>query len=147
MTGIRTRWRAWTQDRDQGSMTPMIAVIATALLLMVGLVYDGSLKLRAAREATSVAAEASRAAGQELTGDVIAGPRSNIDPGRGAQAARAYLRQVGASGPVTVSGDTITITTSTSWQPAFTGLFGAGDRTVTGTAQASTKRVLGGEEQ
>lgn len=158
VTGLR-RFEARTRDAiresrlanpaeaERGSVAPMVAVVAAALLLMVGLVYDGGLKLRAAREINSIAAEASRAAGQELTPDVIAGPLSSVDPARGAQAARSYLSQVGASGTVVVQGDTITITTTQSWSPSFTGLFGVEDRTVTGTAETSLKRTIGGTEQ
>lgn len=134
-------------DPERGSVSPMLAIVAIALLLMVGLVYDGGLKLRAARDAASVASESARAAGQELTGDTIQGNRSTVDPARGAAAARAYLRQVGAEGTVTVSGDTITVTATQAWSPVFSGVFAPGDRIVTGTATASTKRVLGGVEQ
>lgn len=135
------------EDLERGAISVFVATVATALLLGVGLVYDGSLKLAAARDATSIASEAARAAGQELTGESILGQSSTVDPSRGVIAARAYLAAVGSDGTVGISGTDITVTATATWTPRFLGLFGAGTQVETGTASASTKRVLGGSEQ
>ena len=143
------RLHAWWSglDKERGSITPMIAALSLALLMTISLVYDGATKLRAAREATSIAAEAARAAGQEITTDALKGERSSINPAGAATAARTYLTKTGSTGTVKVSGDTITVTATTSWQPTFTGVFDDSPRTTTGTASVSTKRVFGGVEQ
>lgn len=134
-------------DPERGAISLFVATVATALLLGVGLIYDGSLKIAAARDATSIASEAARAAGQELTGEAILGHSSSVDPSRGVIAARTYLAAVGADGTVAVNGTDITVTANATWAPRFFGLFGAGNQVETGTASASTKRVLGGTEQ
>lgn len=148
MNPIRTLLvRLRGQDPERGAITLFVATVATSLLLGIGLIYDGSLKIAAARDATSIASEAARAAGQELTGDAILGQSPNVDPSRGVIAARTYLAAVGADGTVALNGTDITVTANTSWTPRFLGLFGAGTQVETGTASASTKRVLGGTEQ
>lgn len=132
-------------NRERGSVSITVAIVATALLLMVTLVYDGATKLRAARDASSIATQAARAGAQELTGQAIAGHLSPVHSSRGATAAHSYLDQVGVSGTVTISGSTVTVTVTRAWEPAFTGLFGAD--TVTGTATVSSVRSIGGTEQ
>lgn len=134
------------QERERGSFTIFTAVLAATMLLMVGLVYDGATKIRAARDATSVAAESARAGAQELTGVAIQGNPSPIDISRGASAAQSYLSQVGASGTVSINGTDVTVTVTEAWSPQFTGLFGQ-DRSVTGTATVSSLRSMGGEQQ
>lgn len=134
-------------ESERGAMTLFVAVVATSLLTGIGLIYDGSLKIAAARTATSIASEAARAAGQELTGEAILGNASTVDPSRGVIAARAYLGAVGAEGSVAINGTDITVTAHATWTPHFLGLFGAGTQVETGSASASTRRVLGGSEQ
>lgn len=134
-------------DPERGAVSLFVATVATSLLLGVGLIYDGSLNIAAARDATSIASEAARAAGQELTGDAILGNASTVDPSRGVIAARTYLAAVGADGSVAITGTDITVTAHATWTPHFLGLFGAGTQVETGTASASTRRVLGGSEQ
>lgn len=143
------RARAWwaSQDPEQGSVTFLVLVLSAALLMTISLVYDGATKLRAAREATSIAAEAGRAAGQVITADSVTGAKSSVDPSGAVAAARSYLTQTGHTGTVNVSGDTITVTATTTWNPTFTGVFDNSPRTVTGDATVSVKRVLSGVEQ
>lgn len=149
-----TRWHPMTErlrtlvtarDRERGSMSIMVGLVSVALLLMVTLVYDGATKLRASRDATSIATEAARAGAQELTGEAILGHQSPVHSSRGSAAAHSYLTQVGASGTVTVSGSSVSVTVTKPWEPKFAGLFV--DGTVTGSATVSTVRALGGVEQ
>lgn len=132
---------------DQGSLAPFVAIIMVALLSGVGLLYDGAQKVSAARDATALAAEAARAAGQEISGDAILGQTSTVDPSQGVIAANTFLAATGTAGSVSIQGSQVVVTTQRSWTPRFIGLFGAGTQTETGTATVSTKRVLGGTEQ
>ncbi|MDN5745603.1 MAG: hypothetical protein L0H31_10840 [Nocardioidaceae bacterium] len=124
---------------DAGSASVYFVVVAVGLLALAGMIYDGSSKVRATHQTNLAALEAARAASQELTGDAIAGRTSTVDPSRGAAAARAYLRRTGHEGTVTVSGTTVTVTTTGSWSPTFTPFIKGG--TVTGTASASPEQV------
>lgn len=131
-------------QRERGAATLMVAVLGSALIMMAGLVYDGATKLQAARHATSSAGESARAAGQQLDPDVIGGGTRTIDPTAAVTAARAYLDQAGVTGTVTVNDDTITVSTSQTWTPAFLSAIGVGPQTVTGHATAHLDRVLNG---
>lgn len=128
------------RPRDRGSASLLVVIVAPGLLLVAGLVYDGSSKIRAARTATSAAAEAARAATQAIAPDAITGAPARIDTAAAARAARAYLHNAGITGSVQVAGNTVTIDTTVDWQPVFLSAVGAGTQTVTGHAAARTQR-------
>lgn len=126
--------------RDEcGAASVYFVVVTVGLLALAGMIYDGSSKIRATHQTNLASLEAARAASQELTGEAIAGQSSTVDPARGAAAARAYLRRSGHDGTVTVTGNTVTVTTTESWSPTFTPFVKGG--TVTGTASASPEQV------
>lgn len=143
---LRARGRALRNPRrrERGSASLMVAVLAVALLMMAGLVSDGATKLRAARHATATAGEAARAATQQINPATIGGSPTLVNTATAAGAARTYLRQAGATGTVTITGNTITVTTTEHWQPAFLGAVGVGPQTMTGHATARIQRVLNG---
>lgn len=127
-----------TRDNEDGLAAAYIAIIAAAVLLMCGLLLDGAGKLSAINDAQSAAQEAGRAAGQQLTPDVITGRASNVDPGKGAAAAQNYLAQAGVNGSATVDGTTIRITTTKMWHPHLLPFLGG---PVHGNATVDTQRV------
>jgi Flp pilus assembly protein TadG len=112
---------------DRGSATVFLAVAATALLLMAGLVVDGGGKVRAAQRADRIAAEAGRAAGQQLDlTAAISGDRPRVEVGRALQAARRFLARAGVGGDAWVSADrrTIEVQAVTTTSTVFLGLVG-----------------------
>lgn len=119
----------------------MVALLIPAVMLVIGLVVDGGSYLRAAREATTVAQEAARAAGQRLTPEAINGQASSVDPIDGADAARAFLRSAGVQGSVVISGESITVSTTTTWQATVLALFGQSGGTAAGSATVTTERT------
>lgn len=127
------------RSRDSGSISLFVIVICFAMFAAIGLVIDGSTRLRAASHATTSAQEAARAAGQALSGSAITGQQGTVDPSLGAAAARSYLTQAGVRGTVSISADIITVTTDQSWHPTFLGAFGIGSSTLHGTATATTQ--------
>ena len=137
---LRRRIQSRTGRGDRGAITMIVVVTMTGLIAMAGLVYDGSLKMRAARTATTSAAEAARAATQALTPAAITGRPSDVDASAGVRAGRAYLAAAGVDGTVSVSGDTATVHTTVPWQPQVLSIIGIGPQTVTGDATARTTR-------
>lgn len=127
------------RSRDSGSISLFVIVICFAMFAAIGLVVDGSTRLRAASHATTSAQEAARAAGQALSGSAIKGQQGTVDPSLGAAAAQSYLAQAGVRGTVSITGGTITVTTDQSWRPTFLGAFGIGGSTLHGTATATTQ--------
>lgn len=117
MTGTdRMPARRLGAGADTGSITVMFAVVTLALIAMVGLVFDGRAQMTAQQRADNVAAEAARAAGQEISGSVVTGS-SGLDRARAVAAARNHLSAAGVPGSVTLRGDTIVVRTDTT-EPA-----------------------------
>lgn len=92
-------------------MTAFAAVIATALVMVAGMAYDGGAILTVHATARRDAAEAARAGAQQLDIDHLrATGELRLDPGDAVAAAEAYLLAAGATGTATVDGPEITVT-------------------------------------
>lgn len=96
---------------DRGSMTAFVAIIAVALVMVAGMVYDGGQVISATTQARSDASKAARAGAQEVdlttlrsTGETV------LDPTAAEASAHAYLAEAGATGTVTVDGPNVTVT-------------------------------------
>lgn len=127
--------------RDQtGSFTLIFAIVAIALLAMAGLVYDGRRQLTAQQRADAVAAEAARAAGQEIDGSTLIGSPC-LDRARAVAAAREHLAAAGISGTVTVDGNTIVVRADATEPAAILPLVGI--TTLEATGEASVEIVTG----
>ena len=102
---------------EQGSITAFVAVVATALVMVAGMAYDGGQILAAQASVRSDAGKAARAGAQQIdtthlrsTGETI------LDPGEAEAAALAFLERSGSSGTVVVNGASVTVTV-TAIQP------------------------------
>ncbi|GAB3599691.1 hypothetical protein GCM10027586_02020 [Kineococcus gypseus] len=124
---------------DEGNLSLFVAVIAVALLAVIGLAYDGAAKVQATQQADLAAAEAARAAGQELnvgTAILTSGRSTPIDPAAAAAAANRYLAAAGMNGSAAVTGETVTVTTRVQWRPVLLTVVGVGPQAVEGHATA-----------
>ena len=136
MIALRTRLRT---DPERGSVTVFFAISVLGLLLLIGLVADGGVKLRATQQAAATAAEAARAGGQALdTAAAAAGESGRVDRALAVQAAQDYLTAAGATGTVIVSDDRtrLTVIVTRTAPTAFLSLIGIDQLTVTADAQA-----------
>ena len=134
------RGRVGAPGTDNGSISVFVAVSVVGLLLIVGLVADGGIKVRAAVQADAVAAEAARAAGQAV--DVpaaVSGAAVRVDRQAAADAANAYLAAAGHRGTLTVTdaGRVMDVAVTISRPTAFLSLIGINEVTVTGHGQAT----------
>lgn len=130
----------WTRLREERGAASLYAVIAiTGLLMLAGLVYDGSAKIRATHQAHLAAMESARAASQGLSSDAIAGTEAVVDPARGAAAARQYMSANGIRGQVSVEGDHVSVVVTQTWEATFVPFLDGS--AVTGTATATPERV------
>ena len=96
---------------EGGSITAFVAVVATALVMVAGMAYDGGQIIAAQAAARSDADKAARAGAQQVdvtrlraTGETV------LDPGAAETAALAFLERSGSSGTATVAGASITVT-------------------------------------
>lgn len=114
---------------DRGSVTAFVAIVATALVLVAGMAYDGGQVIAAHSAARDDAERAARAGAQQIDLDHL---RSTSEPLLDARAAETaavqYLERSGATGTATVSGSSITVTV-TVVQPML--ILPGADRTIT----------------
>ncbi len=132
MTAVATR-----SGTDRGSVTAFFAAAVLALLVMAGLVVDGGGKVRALQRADRIAAEAGRAAGQQIDlAAAVAGERPRVEVPRAVAAARRYLAATGTDGTVAIAPDrrSLTIEVRSTSRTVFLGLVGIGQLSATGTA-------------
>lgn len=100
------------KSRDErGSITAFVAVVATALVLVAGMAYDGGQVIAAHNAARNDAERAARAGAQQIDLDYLrAAGETRLDPEAARTAAVEYLERAGARGIATVSGASITVT-------------------------------------
>ena len=125
---------------DRGSAAVWMITVTFAVVLVVGLVVDGSSRMNAIQAADHAAAEAARAGAQAVPQTVVQ-PRGVARSSSGAQAvaaANAYLAAAGVSGSVSVGGGgSLSVTTSVPWAPKFLSSVGVGSSVLEGRAEVS----------
>jgi hypothetical protein len=129
-----------TRLDDRGGVTVFVAVCVLALIGIIGVAVDGGSKMRATERADYVAGEAARAGGQAIDpAEAISGNAIVVDPQDAAAAAQSYLRTVGATGTVSVSGDgkTLSVVVTGSYDTKFLSVVGIGSLPVTGHGKAT----------
>jgi hypothetical protein len=95
---------------ERGIATVWSVVVVGACILMIGLVLDGGVILRARNDAFTLAGAAARVGAQELEADSAAQGEVELDPTRARSAVLAYLDANNATGAVTVTGNEVTVT-------------------------------------
>lgn len=96
---------------DRGTVSAFVAVIAAALVMVAGLVYDGGQILASQARARDLASNAARAGAQEVDLDTLRADQTVVlDPDQATAAALNYLAGTGAVGSVEVNGARVTVT-------------------------------------
>jgi Flp pilus assembly protein TadG len=131
---------------ERGQVTAMWTILALALLVLGGLVYDGGQILSARREANNLARQAARAGAQHLDENSIRAGTPSLDVPAAEAAAREYLarRQVTPTA-VRVSGSTVTVTVRLTQPTPLLTLVGIDERNVMSTGSARSARGVTGE--
>lgn len=136
-------------DREAGSISVFVAVASLGLLVLIGLVVDGGVKIRAAQHADTVAAEAARTAGQEVALSAVVGTQTvRVDRQAAVNAANAYLAAAGESGTVQISldGTAVEVTVTTTAPTVFVSLIGIPSVTATGYSEARLIHRISAEQ-
>lgn len=126
---------------DRGSATVWMIGVTVSSFLMVGLVLDGGVMLRTRSDAFALAASAARVGAQQLDADAAVEGLSVLDPIAAEQAVLDYLAAQGANGTVTVTGDRVTVTVTTSAQLQMLQVVGGDTVTFDATATAEAVKV------
>jgi hypothetical protein len=116
--------------------------VTFAAFLMVGLVIDGGVMLRARSDAFSIAASAARVGAQQLDSDAAVEGQAVLDPDAAEAAALDYLAAHGVTGSVTVEGDLVRVSVTTTADLQMLSLVGGGSATFDATAEARATKVV-----
>lgn len=128
-----SRW-----NDEQGSITAFVAIIATALVMVAGMAYDGGQVIHAHNAARNDAEQAARAGAQKIDLDHLRQTNEpRLDATEAEAAAIDYLALVGATGTAVVDGADITVTV-TRTQPLR--ILPGADRIITVTETAAAVR-------
>jgi hypothetical protein len=122
-------------------VTAFVVVLAIGILALAGLTLDGGLALAAKVQANGQAQAAARAGAQaiDLTTYRTTGTLQLV-PAQAVADAQSYLAGVGASGTVTVSGDTVTVAVTATEHTQLLGMVGISSLTVHGQGSAHPQR-------
>ncbi|MBV9163763.1 MAG: hypothetical protein JO281_19930 [Pseudonocardiales bacterium] len=138
------RWSTWRRGwwaGDEGRVSAFVVTLLVAILALAGLTLDGGLALAAKIRANGQAEAAARAGAQALDlGAYRATGAVRLVPAQAAADARSSLATVGATGTVTVSGDTVTVTVAATHPTQLLGLVGIRALSVHGSASAHPQR-------
>lgn len=132
---------------ERGQVTAMWAILALALLVLGGLVFDGGQILTARRDANNLARQAARAGAQQLDEASVRAGNPTLDAAAAETAARDFLARRHIE-PISVSvvRSTVTVTVSITQPTRLLALVGIDERTVTSTAAARSARGVSQEE-
>lgn len=128
--------RAVIGDRG-GIATTFAAGVAVGLIAVIALVGDGGRLLSDRRQAGDLASGAARAGAQQV--DLLAFRQRGevvLDPAAAADAAHSYLFAVEATGSVSATGDTVSVSVVRDVDLPLLGLVGVPVRTVSATRRA-----------
>ena len=138
-----------TTDRltdERGAVVSVwTAVIATTMVLVLGIAVDLSGLVHAKQQAADAAAQAAR---QLSTGTLLQQGRLEVRTRQARAAAVDYLEAVGMTGTATVEdGTTLVVTAQATYQPLFLSGMGIGTVQVSGTSSVRVLRVEDGTER
>jgi hypothetical protein len=123
-------------------VSAFVVVLITGILALAGLTLDGGLALAAAVRANGQAEAAARAGAQaiDLTAYRIGDETLRLVPAEAVANAQAHLAAEGVTGTVIVTGDTVTVTVTTSRATQLLGLVGIDSLSVHGRGSAQPQR-------
>lgn len=135
--------------RERGSITLWAVITALVLMICVGLAYDLGGKSLASQRADDVAAQAARAAGQQLIAPTaVRGQGAQVDTAAAAAAARTYLASAAVGGSVSVAaGNVVVVDTTDTYTPVFLSMIGIGAMPVHGHQTSRSVRAMDGTER
>ncbi|MCC6497180.1 MAG: pilus assembly protein [Propionibacteriaceae bacterium] len=136
------------RDERGAAVTVWVVLVAAALTTIVGLAVDLSGRVTTLRLASDVAAQAARAAGQQLDADTYTDTGSlEIATARAKRAAIAYTQAAGMTGTARIDGPDLVVDVTASYEPVFLSAIGIGTQQVTATASVRAVRALEGTQR
>ncbi|MBB5157458.1 pilus assembly protein TadG-related protein [Saccharopolyspora phatthalungensis] len=140
---LRGRRQWW--GTEEGRVSAFVVTLVVAIVAMAGLTLDGGLALAAKVRAGGHAEAAARAGAQALDLNAYrASGTMRLVPDQAVAEAQSYLARVGATGTVSVSGDTVTVAVTSTQRTQLLGLVGISSLPVHGSGSAHPQRGVVG---
>lgn len=138
---------ARTGNCERGSISLYFAIITIAALAMAGLVIDGGAALATRERAADLATQAARAGANALLPASLRGLPSGLrpDPAAAQSAADRVLTAAGATGDVSIVGNTVTVKAHLAKHTVILSAVGLTD--ISQSATASATSLFGGTTQ
>lgn len=141
MIAVLRRLRSRADAEDEGSATVWMIGVVVCTFLMLALVLDGGVMLRARSNAYSAASAAARAGAQQLDPIAAVDGLAVLDPVAAKRAALDFLTADGLTGSVTIVGDTVTVNVTSTAHLQLASALGADATTFHATASAQAIKV------
>jgi hypothetical protein len=125
-------------DTDQGTVSAFVIVMVGSLILLAGLVHDGSRLVAAQVEASDRAGAAARIGAQRLRG--VRADSVEIDPSAAREAVRSHLAAHGTNGEVRATPESVEVTVRVRVPFVLLTLVGLSGRDVEASRTAVVKR-------
>lgn len=132
---------------ERGNATVMVIILVTSLLLVMGLVVDGSRQFQANDQARWLAEQAARVAAQQIDASTVQnGDRPSIDYGPASSAARTLVTDAGATMTTfePAADGTVRVVVRTTSTPIVMRAFGVDQ--LTGSGEATVRLARGIED-
>jgi hypothetical protein len=134
LAALRLRRR---EDGEAGTLSIFVAICATMLLMLTGLVLDGGGRLSAIEQADALAQEAARAGGQQIDqAALLQGLGLRLDPAAAESAAEAYLSRNSITGTAVATTTLVTVTVDGKYPTKLLSVIGLDHLTVHGVGEA-----------
>jgi hypothetical protein len=139
--GVETffRRRLATLRGDRGSASISFLLVSVTLIVVIGLVVDGAGKTQANERAGFVAASAARTATNSIGGDTVRVGALTLDSVKAVATGEAYVAAAGMAGTVSVAGEVVSVTVTTSYSTRFLSLIGITQ--LPGSGEASARLI------
>ena len=122
---------------ESGVLTAYVAVLAVALLAIVGMAVDSGRAISAQRLAADEAEQAARSGATQLSVEGLRDGRLVLDPAAAVRAAEEYTLLSGHPGTATVAGGVVTVRVVVVVPTTILGIVGVTRIVVSATASAS----------
>jgi Flp pilus assembly protein TadG len=136
---------------ERGSVSVWAVLIVAVFTLVVGISVDLTGQIAAKQQATDIAAQAARIAGQQADPNRLMGGENSVvvDTTRARRAALDYIAGADMTGTVNVTagGTQLEVMVTATYTPVFLTAIGIGPLTVTGTSTARLVRAQDGTER
>jgi Flp pilus assembly protein TadG len=134
---------------ERGSVSVWLATASIVMIILVGVVVDLAGQVHAQQHTRNIANQAARVAGQQINAPAaIRGIGVQANAAQAVAAAQTYLNASDVTGTASiVNGNTIRVSTSSTYNTKFLSIIGLGSMRVTGQAEARIVRVVDGVSQ